>query len=95
MRLIWSPRAIADTQRLYRFLAVKNAEVAKRAAATIRSAPLVLMKHPNIGRPMQNMEPKFREWLINFGASGYAMLYRVNDEEIVILAIRHQREAGY
>ena len=32
-RLIWSPAALRDVQRLYRFLAEKNAEAAKRAAA--------------------------------------------------------------
>ena len=40
------------------------------------------------------MAPEFREWLISFGDSGYVALYRFDGEEAVILAIRHQREAG-
>ncbi len=41
------------------------------------------------------MPNEFREWMIDFGHSGYVARYRVSSEEIVILAIRHQREAGY
>jgi plasmid stabilization system protein ParE len=36
-----------------------------------------------------------RELLIEFGESGYVALYLVTDEHIVVLAVRHQREAGY
>ena len=41
------------------------------------------------------MEPEFREWFITFGDSGYVSLYRFDGATAVILAIRHQREAGY
>ena len=41
------------------------------------------------------MEPEFREWLIEFGASGYVAMYRWDGETAVVLAIRHQKEAGY
>ena len=37
------------------------------------------------------MEPEYREWLIEFGDSGYVALYRVETEIIAILAVRHQR----
>ncbi|MDM7074577.1 type II toxin-antitoxin system RelE/ParE family toxin, partial [Enterobacter asburiae] len=37
------------------------------------------------------MEPEYREWLIEFGDSGYVALYRVDTEIIAILAVRHQR----
>jgi plasmid stabilization system protein ParE len=41
------------------------------------------------------MDPEFREWFINFGGSGYIALYRLDGSTAVVLAVRHQREAGY
>jgi hypothetical protein len=32
---------------------------------------------------------------VDFGDSGYAALYRVDGDLVAILAVRHQREAGY
>lgn len=94
-RLIWSPQALGDVQRLYRFLAMHNLDAAKRAIKAIRQEVKVLEYQPAIGRPMQDMAPEYREWLINFGDSGYVVLYRLAVSQIVILAVRHQREVGY
>ncbi len=94
-RLIWAPPALHDVQRLYRFLAEKNADAARRAVKSIRDGVKVLAQQPAIGRPVEDMEPEFREWLIDFGDSGYIALYRYDGETAVILAVRHQREAGY
>jgi plasmid stabilization system protein ParE len=93
--LIWSPAALLDLQRLYRFLSGKNVDVAKRAVRSIREGMNVITKQPGIGRPVEDMEPEFREWLIDFGDSGYVVLYRYDGENAVILAVRHQRELGY
>jgi plasmid stabilization system protein ParE len=82
-------------QRLYRFLAEKNTGAAKRAVKSIREGVKVLAHQPAVGRPVEDMEPEFREWLIDFGDSGYIALYRYDGETAVILAVRHQREAGY
>ena len=94
-RLIWSPPALADVQRLYRFLARKDVNAARRAIKTIRVGVKVLAHQPEAGRPVENMEPTFREWPINFGSSGYIALYRLSDDTVTILAVRHQKEAGY
>jgi plasmid stabilization system protein ParE len=94
-RLIWSPQALRDVQRLYRFLAEHNLDAAKRAVKAIRQEVKVLAHQPAIGRPMQDMEPEYREWLIDFGDSGYVALYRLAGDEVAILAVRHQREVGY
>jgi plasmid stabilization system protein ParE len=93
--LIWSPAALLDLQRLYQFLSGKNVDVAKRAVRSIREGMNVITKQPGIGRPVEDMEPEFREWLIDFGDSGYVVLYRYDGENAVILAVRHQRELGY
>jgi plasmid stabilization system protein ParE len=94
-RLIWSPAALRDVQRLYRFLAEKSPEAAQRAVKTIRDAMKVIALQPGIGRPADEMEPEYREWLIDFGGSGYVALYRLDGETAVVLAVRHQREAGF
>jgi len=94
-RLIWYPAALADVQRLYRFLAPKNLDAAKRAARAIREGVAILARQPEAGRPMPDMEPEFREWPIRFGGSGYIALYRFDGETAIILAVRHQREAGW
>jgi plasmid stabilization system protein ParE len=94
-QLIWSPAALRDVQRLYRFLAEKNAEAARRAAKTIREAVQIIAQQPGIGRPADDMDPDYREWIIDYGDSGYVALYHYDGQEAVILAVRHQREAGY
>lgn len=94
-QLIWSPAALRDVDRLYRFLSDKNRLAAQPAIRTIRSSLNILVDNPEAGRPMDHMSPEFREWLIPFGGSGYVALYRFDGQQAVLLAIRHQREAGY
>ncbi|MCA3903935.1 type II toxin-antitoxin system RelE/ParE family toxin [Vibrio vulnificus] len=93
--LIWSPSALSDVQRLYRFLARKDKEAARYAIKTIRVGVKILARQPEVGRPVEDMDPVFREWLIDFGSSGYIALYRFDGETATILAVRHQKEAGY
>ena len=94
-RLIWSPAALRDVQRLYRFLADKNPTAATRAAQVIREGMRTVAEHPLSGRPVDDMDPAFREWLIGYGDSGYVALYRLDGKTAIVLAVRHQREAGY
>ncbi len=94
-RLIWTRRALGDVQRCYRFLAAKNPAVAHRAVRSIREGMRTVEAHPAAGRPVETLKPGYREWLIPFGSSGYVALYRPETDRIVVLAVRHQREAGY
>ncbi|MDO8863237.1 type II toxin-antitoxin system RelE/ParE family toxin [Haliea sp. E1-2-M8] len=94
-RLIWSPSALTDVQRLYRFLVIKDQEAARRAIKTLRAGVKILAHQPEAGRPVEDMDPVFREWPIDFGNSGYVALYRFDGETAIILAVRHQKEAGY
>ena len=94
-RLKWSPRALRDVQRLYRFLAERNVDAARRAAGAIRQGVAILEQQATIGRPVEDMADEFREWVVDFGDSGYVVRYHVDAGEVVILAVRHQREAGY
>jgi plasmid stabilization system protein ParE len=91
----WSQPALQDIARLYDFLAPKSPDAARRAVATIRQGVKTLAKHPQIGRPVEEMLPEFRGWIIEFGHGAYVALYHYDGKQVVILAIRHSREAGY
>ncbi|WP_299031467.1 type II toxin-antitoxin system RelE/ParE family toxin [uncultured Sulfitobacter sp.] len=94
-RLIWSPEALADVQRLYRFLVDKNPDAARRAASAIRDGMQIIADHPDAGRPVDDMDPEFREWPISFGASGYVALYHLQQDVALVVAVRHQKEVGH
>ncbi|WP_091145727.1 type II toxin-antitoxin system RelE/ParE family toxin [Novosphingobium sp. CF614] len=94
-QVIFAPAAIRDMQRVRDFLQPKNADAARRAGEAIRQGVQVLGTHPRIGRMVDDLPEHYREWLIDFGDSGYVVRYRVEDDAITILAIRHQKEAGY
>jgi plasmid stabilization system protein ParE len=94
-RLKWSHSALLDVARLHDFLAPKSKDAAKRAVKAIRQGVKALAKNPEIGRPVEEMPPEFREWVIQFGHGAYVALYHYDGNQVVILAIRHGREAGY
>ena len=93
--VVWSQRAIEDVQRLYQFLAEKNINAAKAAMTAILHKAEILDVQPNAGRPANDLEPEHRELVIPCGASGYVMLYEILGENVIVLAVRHQKEAGY
>jgi plasmid stabilization system protein ParE len=94
-RLIWSSPALSDVARLHAFLRSKNREATSRAIKAIRESVKLLAIHPEIGRPIDDMEPEFRDWLIEFGDSGYVARYHYEGQDVVILAVRHMKEAGF
>lgn len=90
----FSARALADLDRIFDFLADHNPTLAPQAGEAIIDATAVLQRHPLIGRPI---EGNLRELVISQGAAGYVALYRflAMEDRVDILAIRHQREAGF
>jgi plasmid stabilization system protein ParE len=86
---------LLDVARRHQFLAPKSRDAAKRAVKAIRLGIKVLGKHPEIGRPVEEMPPEFREWVIEFGRGAYVARYHYDGKQVVILAVRHAREAGY
>jgi plasmid stabilization system protein ParE len=88
--------AIQDLGRLREFLRTRNPAAAQRAVAAIKEAIRKLGRQPQIGRPADDFPPEFRELVIEFGDSGYVAVYRYEKgAPVVVLAIRHQKEAGY
>ena len=94
-RLVWSEPALANVRRLYRFLMMKNPAAAQRAVRVIREGVNILAGHPQVGRVDEDMEEAFRDWPIQFGDSGYVVRYRFDGDQVTILTVRHQREAGF
>ena len=94
-RLKWSQAALMDIARLHGFLAPVSREAARRAVRTIREGVKSLGKHPEIGRPVAEFPVEFREWVIEFGQGAYIALYHYDGKQVMILAVRHGREAGY
>jgi plasmid stabilization system protein ParE len=93
-RLTYSPKATLDLERLQDFLAEHDPEWAVAATQAIVHGVSVLEQHPLIGRPA---EEGMRELVISRGRTGYVALYDYLEpiDTVVILALRHQREAGY
>jgi len=48
-----------------------------------------------MGRLIEDLPEQYREWPIDFGDSGYVARYRLDGDTVTILAVRHQKEAGY
>jgi plasmid stabilization system protein ParE len=94
-RLLWSEPALANAQCLYRFLAEKHLAAAKRAVKAIRDGVKILAQHPQVGRVVDELDEAFRDWPVDFGDSVYVVRYRLDGERVTILAVRHQKEAGF
>lgn len=95
-RVIVTEGATAGLVRCREFLVTKAPEAARRAAQTIERQFLLLETTPDMGRPF-SAAPELRELVISFGDSGYVALYRHEQAEdaVYILAVRHQKAAGY
>ncbi|HTE79900.1 MAG TPA: type II toxin-antitoxin system RelE/ParE family toxin [Reyranella sp.] len=93
-QIVYSRNALANLKRLHRFLTRKNPDAAVRAIRTIRDKIVILSRFPKFGR-VDPEQPDYRELFILFGDAGYVARYRLDGKVVVILAVRHAREAGY
>ena len=89
--IVYSTRSLTHPERAFEILRKENPDAAVAAAQAIRSAVDNLGTHPLLGRRIHG---DIRELVISYGATGYIALYRflVPQDEIRVLAIRHQRE---
>jgi len=91
-RLIWSPGELLDVQCLHRFLASKSPDAAEHAVRAICQGVKLLEQQPTVGRPVEDMDDEFRDWVIDFGDAGYVARYRLDPQFVTVLAVRHQKE---
>jgi plasmid stabilization system protein ParE len=93
-RLIISENATDDIERLAAFLPETLPHEAVWTAEILFGGLEVPKTHPLIGRPIGQ---GLRELVISRGRSGYLALYvyDADADAVAVLALRHQREAGY
>lgn len=91
-----SEAAQRDLERLFEFLAANDFQAAARARAAIEKAYDFAETMPFACRKADQSNPFLRELVIPFGAAGYVALFEVeNNEQVTILAMRHQREEDF
>ena len=93
-RIVWTRRALAQVVEARESLLLYDAETAEHAYSLIIESPDILERFPDSGRPVPGTD-NYRELLIPYGSSGYVALYKVSGNDVFILAVRHQRQAGY
>lgn len=90
----YAQAALRDLEELTDFLFGTDPDAAIETVELVRSAIEILDLHPLIGRPI---ESGLGELVISRGRSGYLALYAYDPfrDRVMVLAARHQREAGY
>lgn len=91
-----------DLERLFDFVLERELsreggrfELAAEALEAIKAGMKVLERFPFTCRKA-GPGPFLRELIIPFGATGYVALFEiVDDETVVVAAVRHQREDDY
>lgn len=93
-KLSYSGRALADLERRSDFLIETDPAAAAETIELIEEAVTLLARHPLVGR---RVESGLRELVVSRGRSGYVALYCLEEDQdaVLVLALRHQREAGY
>lgn len=89
--LRFTPAALRDLERLAAFLRESDPPAAAETIPLILDALRILAAYPLIGRPV---DAQRRELLIFRGRTGYVAQYAFlpGADEVLFLAIRHQRE---
>lgn len=94
MQIVWLEAAISDLMRLRNFILPHNQDAARRAVLTIKKAVAHLSANPGLGKPVEDLAD-YHDIIIPFGASGYVLRYRMQGGAIVVVAVKHGKEAGF
>jgi plasmid stabilization system protein ParE len=94
--IIFDTEALHDLERILEFNLDRDPATARAHIEKVQSAVMILDAHPEIGRPLGGGST-LRELVVSHGKTGYIALYEYSpvDRLVRIVAIRHQREAGY
>ncbi len=92
--IVFDEGALDDLEQIFDFTQEFDLEWAVSQLARVRRAVQVLDEHPFVGRRVSG---ELRELVISSGKTGFVALYQYEelDDLVRILAVRHQREAGY
>lgn len=94
MKLVWLRSAYSDLKRLQEFVLEHNPHAARNLAIKIKGSVSYLIDHPELGKPATDL-PEFRDLSIPFGAGGYILRYRLHEDMIYVVSIRHYRENDF
>ena len=90
MKLLYTPEAISDLQRLREFIAEKNPDAAERVGSQLMIDISKLTSLPHIGRKVQRAPNP--EMVRDLSAGAYIVRYLILDDEIHVLRVWHKRE---
>jgi toxin ParE1/3/4 len=90
VKVVLSPQALADLDRLKEFLSDKNRAASDRMISVLIEAIDSLSHFPARGRPGDDAH--MHEMVVPFGRAAYVVHYALLGSEILILRIWHGRE---
>ena len=94
MQVVWLDSAVNDLVRLRAFIAKHNPTAAQKASQKLIAAAKTLEVHPEIGKPVKDL-PLYRDLGIKFGLKGYVIRYRIYEEILYVVHLRHYQELGF
>lgn len=88
MRHLRSPLADSDLDDIWYYVASQsgNMDIADRLIASITDRFVLLAGYPHLGRAR---DEDLRPGLRSFAVGDYVILYRIEDEDVVILRVLH------
>lgn len=89
MQVLWTRRAVIDSDRLCDFLAQFNRDAAIKLAMRLDAAPTKLADHPRFGERVESYVVKEVRKL---SVGRYVMHYEITGDQILILRVWHSRE---
>lgn len=88
-RLVVSPRARQDLDRIFADIATVAPNAAARTVGAIEAKLRMLREQPFAGRTRPDVAPGLRHWPV----PPYIVLYRVDAEEVRIVRVLHGRRS--
>lgn len=90
-QLIVAAKAVRDIHKIREYFVQFNVEAAQKAASVLLESADLLLAHPLLGKPLEDM-PDYRELVRPFGAGSFTIRYRLHSDMIVLVAVKHSKE---
>ena len=93
-KIFWLDSAVNDLVRLKGFLLDASPKAAVKGALLIKNATNKLQEFPLIGKPVEELKD-FYDLFIEFGVHGYHLRYKVLNNKVYIVHIKHTKELTF
>ena len=90
MKLIWSEQAIKNLQTIFEYIAADSEEKAARVINVLVQCPESLLDFPHMGATVPELPLSGLRELLKYS---YRIVYAINDEQIQIVAVIHDRQS--